>query len=173
MTHNLYVYLGSQGEGGEVQVRMSGDSYLHGLGGGSYRLGMVSSSSQRMILGANFMHGYNIIFDTQGNRVGFAPSTCNYELYRDLITTQPTSSPSNPSYEPTSAMSMPSPAKVVDAADNSKSSSKQHDFKNYFLRLTKDPHVVIIGSLIAIVVGVSLSLLANNFHNVYGDVCNQ
>ena len=31
------------------------------------------------VLGANFMNGYNMIFDTQQRRVGFAESDCKFE----------------------------------------------------------------------------------------------
>ena len=31
------------------------------------------------VLGANFMQGHDILFDWENNRVGFAPSNCNYD----------------------------------------------------------------------------------------------
>jgi hypothetical protein len=33
-----------------------------------------------LFLGANVMNGHNVIFDIDGMRVGFVPSTCKYDV---------------------------------------------------------------------------------------------
>ena len=40
-------------------------------------LGFNYHSSERVILGANFIHGHDIIFDRDGKRLGFVPADCS------------------------------------------------------------------------------------------------
>jgi hypothetical protein len=40
-------------------------------------LGFDYHKSSRIILGANFIHGHDIIFDRQGKRLGFVPADCS------------------------------------------------------------------------------------------------
>ena len=42
-------------------------------------LGFNYHSSENIILGANFIHGYDIIFDITGQRLGFVPADCSRE----------------------------------------------------------------------------------------------
>lgn len=68
---------------------------------GKYAFRIYLSEGQGVVLGANFMNGYNIIFDSDGKKVGFAKSNCKYEEFMVPITRSPT-------FEPT-----PGPGEVV------------------------------------------------------------
>jgi len=37
------------------------------------------------VLGANFITGYNVIFDSEHSRIGFALSECNYESLQKTV----------------------------------------------------------------------------------------
>lgn len=51
---------------------------------GKYAFRIYLTESSGAVLGANFMRGRNIIFDSDGGRVGFALSSCKYEDYEGI-----------------------------------------------------------------------------------------
>jgi hypothetical protein len=57
-------------------------NYLDNVGENLYdmRVGFTETRGA-VVLGSNFMTGYNVIFDTEGGKIGFAQSTCNYEEF--------------------------------------------------------------------------------------------
>lgn len=63
-----------------VDIIMPVTSYADVDSRGSYVFRVYLTESSGGVLGSNFMNNYNIIFDPDGNRVGFAQSTCRYEL---------------------------------------------------------------------------------------------
>jgi hypothetical protein len=44
-----------------------------------YNFRIYMSEPEGAVLGANFMNNYNIIFDAEGGRLGFAISKCEYD----------------------------------------------------------------------------------------------
>lgn len=45
----------------------------------AYCLGIYSNGGSGTVLGAVFMRGLDVIFDRSNDRIGFAPSTCEWE----------------------------------------------------------------------------------------------
>jgi hypothetical protein len=68
-------------------------SYVDSVGGGKYAFRIYLSEGQGVVLGANFMNGYNIIFDPDGSKIGFAKSICKYEDFAVPLTRSPTIAP--------------------------------------------------------------------------------
>lgn len=62
-----------------VEVVIPPGRYLESVGTDKYQLSVYATEAEGMVLGANFISGYNVIFDTESNRIGFALSECNYE----------------------------------------------------------------------------------------------
>lgn len=68
-------------DGNPFPVVMKWSSYLDIVGSGKYAFRIYLTEGQGMVLGANFMNNHNIIFDPDGQRIGFAKSSCKYEHY--------------------------------------------------------------------------------------------
>jgi hypothetical protein len=47
-------------------------NYVDSVGGGKYAFRVYLTEGTGSVLGANFMNGYNVIFDAENNRVGFS-----------------------------------------------------------------------------------------------------
>lgn len=73
------------GPGTVVDVVMPWTSYLDNVGDNLYsaRIGFTEARGS-VVLGSNFMTGYNVIFDSENKRIGFAQSACNYEDFDPL-----------------------------------------------------------------------------------------
>jgi hypothetical protein len=56
-------------------------SYADIDGKGRYVFRVYFTESSGGVLGSNFMNRFNIIFDSDGQRLGFAQSTCNYDQH--------------------------------------------------------------------------------------------
>jgi len=65
-----------------IEILMPPGRYLESVGTDKYQLSIYATESEGMVLGANFMTGYNVIFDSDKNRIGFALSECNYESFQ-------------------------------------------------------------------------------------------
>ena len=63
-----------------IEVVIPPGRYLESVGTDKYQLSVYATEPEGMVLGANFISGYNVIFETEKNRIGFAASECNYEL---------------------------------------------------------------------------------------------
>lgn len=74
-------------------VMMPWTNYLDAVGGNKYTFRIYLSELNNVLLGANFMNGLNVIFDSDNNRVGFAKSNCRYEEFEMKATSVPTRSP--------------------------------------------------------------------------------
>jgi len=62
-----------------VEVVIPPGRYLESVGTDKYQLSVYATEAEGMVLGANFISGYNVIFDSEKNRIGFAESECSYE----------------------------------------------------------------------------------------------
>lgn len=73
--------------GTTIDVLMPWSNYLDKVEEGLYnvRIGFTEERGA-VVLGSNFMTGYNVIFDSAETRVGFAPSSCNYEEFAPVDT---------------------------------------------------------------------------------------
>lgn len=80
--------------GSTIDVLMPWTNYLDKVEEDVYnvRIGFTEERGA-VVLGSNFMTGYNVIFDAAGARVGFAPSTCNYEEFAPADTSAGNSGP--------------------------------------------------------------------------------
>ena len=81
-------------DGKPVEIVMPWTNYVDSVGGGKYAFRIYLSEGSGVILGANFMNGYNTIFDGDNMRVGFAKSFCKYEDFAIPATSRPTIRPS-------------------------------------------------------------------------------
>lgn len=61
------------------EIIMSWKNYVDPVGGGKYAFRIYLNEPSGFLLGANFMTGLNVIFDSDGGRVGFAKSECKNE----------------------------------------------------------------------------------------------
>jgi len=68
-------------DGENVEVVMSWSDYTDSVGTDEYVFRIYLFESSGAVLGANFMNGYNIVFDADGQRLGFVPSDCKYEEF--------------------------------------------------------------------------------------------
>ena len=59
---------------------------------GMYQFSIYTSEDDGTVLGANFMMGKNIVFDTDNKRIGFAASDCNYQTFQPNIHDESTES---------------------------------------------------------------------------------
>ncbi len=68
-----------KGENGDdINIEMAPDSYLGKVQGG-YSMGIFFSDTyQSSILGANFLLNYDVFFDVQNSRIGFAAANCRF-----------------------------------------------------------------------------------------------
>jgi hypothetical protein len=62
-----------------IEVVIPPGRYLESVGTDKYQLSIYATEADWMVLGANFISGYNVIFDSEKSRIGFAASECNYE----------------------------------------------------------------------------------------------
>eukprot|EP01038_Epipyxis_sp_PR26KG_P007871 gene7871-10685_t len=76
-----------------IEINMPWSSYVDSLGDDMYSFRVYLTEKEGAVLGANFMNGYNVVFDQDGKRVGFAKSSCNYEEYTPPLTETPTKAP--------------------------------------------------------------------------------
>lgn len=81
-------------DGTPFNILMPWTSYVDSVGGGKYAFRIYLSEGQGVVLGANFMTGYNIIFDQEAGKLGFAKSNCKYEDYTEHENHTPTTYPS-------------------------------------------------------------------------------
>lgn len=74
--------------GSTIDVVMPWTNYLDKVGEDLYnaRVGFTEKDGA-VVLGSNFMTGYNVIFDPEKEQIGFAPSSCNYEEFDPLAKT--------------------------------------------------------------------------------------
>lgn len=89
----LYTFEGTDDQ--PFTIVMPWTSYVDSVGGGKYAFRIYLTEPTGTVLGANFMNGYNIIFDPDNLKVGFAKSNCKYEEYVILQTRSPTVLPTN------------------------------------------------------------------------------
>jgi hypothetical protein len=68
-------------EGNPFSVTMPWTNYVDNVGGDKYAFRVYLTEGSGSVLGANFMNNYNVIFDRDNNRVGFASSSCIFEDY--------------------------------------------------------------------------------------------
>ncbi len=80
-------------DGNTFQITMPWSSYVDSVGGGKYAFRIYLTEGSGTVLGANFMNNYNVIFDPDNNRVGFAKSSCKFEDYVIPQTHAPTPVP--------------------------------------------------------------------------------
>lgn len=97
MLPNIVFSFESVEDGKTITVSMPWSSYVDSVGGGKYAFRIYLTEGSGMVLGANFMNNFNIIFDPEGLRVGFAKSSCKFEDFV-IHTLPPTAAPTaNPS----------------------------------------------------------------------------
>jgi hypothetical protein len=62
--------------------------YLNSRDDGMYDIGIdfFSNDDDGILFGTRFMSGFDILFDMDGSRIGFAESNCDYEYYQSHIT---------------------------------------------------------------------------------------
>jgi hypothetical protein len=80
-------------DGTPFTILMPWTSYVDSVGGGKYAFRIYLSEGQGVVLGANFMTGYNVIFDQDAGKIGFAKSNCKYEDYSQHENHSPTAAP--------------------------------------------------------------------------------
>ena len=61
-----------------IQIESLPSSYTESLGNGKYAFRIYLTETNGGILGANVMNNNNVIFDIDNRRIGFAPSTCQF-----------------------------------------------------------------------------------------------
>ncbi len=66
-------------DGNPFEVVMPWTSYIDKVGQGKFAFRIYLTEGSGAVLGANFMNGYNVIFDRDQQRVGFAKSDCKYD----------------------------------------------------------------------------------------------
>lgn len=71
-----------------IDIVMPWINYLDKVGEDMYspRIGFTEQRGS-VVLGANFMTGYNVIFDSEGGQIGFAQSACNYAEFDPIAKT--------------------------------------------------------------------------------------
>eukprot|EP00595_Chromulina_sp_UTEXLB2642_P003816 CAMPEP_0196767814 /NCGR_PEP_ID=MMETSP1095-20130614/41984_1 /TAXON_ID=96789 ORGANISM="Chromulina nebulosa, Strain UTEXLB2642" /NCGR_SAMPLE_ID=MMETSP1095 /ASSEMBLY_ACC=CAM_ASM_000446 /LENGTH=445 /DNA_ID=CAMNT_0042136485 /DNA_START=552 /DNA_END=1886 /DNA_ORIENTATION=- len=70
-------------------ISMPWTSYIDSVGNGKYAFRVYLTEGSGTVLGANFMNGYNIIYDVENLKLGFAKSNCKYEDFSQLETRPP------------------------------------------------------------------------------------
>ena len=91
------VYVIEDTDGKTFEVLMPWTNYVDSVGGGKYAFRIYLTEGSGSVLGANFMAGYNVVFDYDGQRVGFAKSDCKYE---DFVVSPPALPSPNPTLPP-------------------------------------------------------------------------
>jgi len=76
-----------------VEVVFPWSNYIDSVGDEKYAFRLYFTEGSGTILGANFMNGYNIIFDANNNRIGIAKSNCKHEDFAIPVTSTPTMTP--------------------------------------------------------------------------------
>ena len=68
-----------------IDIVMPWNNYLDNVGEDLYnvRIGFTEAPGA-VVLGSNFMTGYNVIFDSDAGKIGFVASECNYEEFDPL-----------------------------------------------------------------------------------------
>lgn len=68
--------------GSIIDIQVPVTNYMDNVGDGLYdvRIGFTEERGA-VVLGSNFMTGYNVIFDAENSQIGFAQSNCNYEEF--------------------------------------------------------------------------------------------
>lgn len=84
-----------EGTNGKLfEVTLPWSNYVDAVGDGKYAFRVYLTEGSGSVLGANFMTGYNTIFDADNKRVGFGKSNCKFEDFAagetDAPSTQPT-----------------------------------------------------------------------------------
>jgi len=93
-------------DGKPFDVIMPWNNYMDKVGTDLYAFRIYLTEGSGAVLGANFMDGYNVIFDKSNKRVGFAKSDCVYESFAVKETDAPTAAPSAaPGATPTAPVS--------------------------------------------------------------------
>lgn len=80
-------------DGTTFDVVMPWTNYIDKVGEGKFAFRIYLTEGSGAVLGANFMNGYNVIFDHDRKRVGFAKSDCKYEDFVVKETLMPTVPP--------------------------------------------------------------------------------
>jgi hypothetical protein len=89
------------------EVTMAWSALADGpLKNGGYAMRIYFQDDDGAVLGANFMSNHNVIFDVDGERVGFAQSDCDYQSTKSL---PPPPSPTPASSAPTAHAPAPAP----------------------------------------------------------------
>jgi hypothetical protein len=76
-----------------VEIVFPWSNYIDSVGDEKYAFRLYFTEGSGTILGANFMNGYNIIFDPNKNRIGIAKSNCKHEDFAIPVTSTPTMNP--------------------------------------------------------------------------------
>jgi hypothetical protein len=85
-----------KGEDGQpFDLIMPWTSYIDKVGENKFAFRIYLTEGSGAVLGANFMDGYNVIFDHDNKRVGFAKSDCKYEDFMPKMTLPPTPAPTH------------------------------------------------------------------------------
>ncbi len=101
-------------DGKAFDVVMPWNNYVDKVGTDLYAFRVYLTEGSGAVLGANFMDGYNVIFDKSNKRVGFAKSDCVYENFMIKETDAPTPAPTTPSgAAPTADVACQSKQKAV------------------------------------------------------------
>ena len=79
--------------GKPFEVTLPWTNYVDSVGDGKYAFRVYLTEGSGTVLGANFMTGYNTIFDEGLQRVGFGKSNCKFEDFSSGETDAPTSQP--------------------------------------------------------------------------------
>ncbi len=93
----VFTLAGAGGANETTEVELPWSNYLDAVGNGKYALRVYPTEAAGFILGANLMTGYNVIFDADGTRVGFAKSNCKYDDFIDKLPVPPSREPLKPS----------------------------------------------------------------------------
>ena len=72
-------------ENNEFTLEIPAANYLDKVEANKYAFRIYLNEPSGTVLGANFMTGYNIGFDADNARIGFAPSECKFEDYFPTI----------------------------------------------------------------------------------------
>ena len=89
----VFVLQGTDGQ--PFDVVMPWTNYIDKVGDGMYAFRIYLTEGSGAVLGANFMDGYNVIFDKDNKRVGFAKSDCVYEEFQPKDTPAPSPVPTH------------------------------------------------------------------------------
>ena len=87
----VFVLEGADGQ--PFEIFMPWNNYVDSVGGGKYAFRIYLTEGAGAVLGANFMIGYNVIFDADGQRVGFAKSDCKFEDFSAVQSASPSAKP--------------------------------------------------------------------------------